>query len=105
MSQVNKRLMRSTERVHMIREETKHDGSIRTIEANLPIGRGWNQGNGVIDWINMGCGWRVYDEYMAEKHKAQVEAKRAAEAHEDGAVAVATLEAEEVPTRRGKKNV
>lgn len=54
-------------------------GEIITIEANLPCGRGYLKGNaGAIDWINLGVGWRSYDEYMAAKNTEQAAAKREA---------------------------
>ena len=78
-----KQHIRSNEKVRMVREVTNPDGTIRLIDAWLPIGRGWNQGHGVTDWINNGAGWRTYDEYHAEKHKAEVAAKRDADADGD----------------------
>ena len=65
---------RSQQKARMIRMETQRDGSQRLHDAYLPIGRGWNAGNGVLDYINLG--WMPYDQWAAEQHKKEVEAKR-----------------------------
>jgi hypothetical protein len=71
-------LRRSTKKYHMIREVKNAKGEVVEVwEDWLPGGRGWLRGNeGPIDWINLGIGWRPYDEYMAEKNRQEADAKR-----------------------------
>src|SRR3954466_1207311 len=104
-----KTIQRSTETVRMVRVEKKRDGTERVIHANLPVGRGWNQGHGgAIDWINLNVGWRPYDEYMAEKHSKEAEKKRAEAATASDPVAVSEYQdpddvADEPKARKAKK--
>ena len=66
--------------VRLIREYRAQDGSTATIDAWMPSGKGWNQGNpGALDWINLNVGWRPYDEYWAEKNSKLAEEKRQTE--------------------------
>jgi hypothetical protein len=74
---VNKHLMRSEDKTRMVRLK---DGKVE-LDAELPHGRGWQHGNGVIDWINMG--WIPYDQYMREKHTEEVAARREEELREE----------------------
>lgn len=49
----------------------------------LPIGSHYNDGTGVLFYINK-CGLIPYDQYMADKHNKEVKAKREAEAGDKG---------------------
>ena len=70
-------LMRGTKTVKAIRTTRDHTGKECQIIADLTIGRGWQSGNGFIDYYNMG--WREYDKYLTEQHDKEVQAKKDAE--------------------------
>jgi hypothetical protein len=65
---------RSQDKTLMVREYTDQKGVKQVFEALLPHGRGWNSGEGVIDWINMG--WQTSEEYKAVKHRESVAAEQ-----------------------------
>jgi hypothetical protein len=88
-------IARSTDTVHMVREETSRNGKIRVIEAHLPCGKGWMNGNkGALDWINLNVGWRSYDEYYASKNHDEAEVKRNAAIETDDKYLRAQAEAD-----------
>lgn len=72
----NNPLKRSKDTVKMIRTETLRDGKVIEIVADLPIGKGWNAGNGTIDWMNLNIGWQPYDKFMSDKHEKAIAAEK-----------------------------
>ena len=63
-----KNVKRSTEKVRMVRIEVGADGKETLIDAMMPVGRGWNAGNGTFDWLNMpDCGWMTWETYSDKK--------------------------------------
>ena len=73
---LSNQMFRSKLTADFVREEIQRDGKIITIRATLPIGRGWQGGQGAIDWINLG--WRSADEYDAAQNSKKVEEERKA---------------------------
>jgi hypothetical protein len=66
----NQSLFRTKTTVEYVREEVQRDGKTIIIRADLPVGRGWNDGT-AIAWNNLG--WQSASEYDAKKHKAMVD--------------------------------
>jgi hypothetical protein len=67
----------SSQCIEMVRVEKRGD-EVLEIRQMLPTAKvGWNQGNGVVDWINLG--WQVAEEYDAKKHQEAVNKRKAQE--------------------------
>ncbi len=69
--------MRSTTTIEHVFEERRKDGSILVRRADLPVGRGFGDGNPLY-WVNHG--WTPAEKYDADQHKKQIEAEQAAAA-------------------------
>ncbi len=65
---------RGTEKVRMVRKEIIN-GKEEIIDCMMPIGRGWNAGNGVEDYKKMGCGWMTWEEYEDKKRSDKMAAE------------------------------
>jgi hypothetical protein len=68
-------LQRSKKTVSMVRLEMQRDGKQIKIQANLPVGIGWNDGKeNTLQW--QAFGWIPEDTFNAEQHKKEVASKR-----------------------------
>jgi hypothetical protein len=65
-------LLRSKETITMVRVDDEGN----KITTDLPIGRGWNDGSGVIFWRKLG--WETLDKHNEQQHQKEVAAKREA---------------------------
>ncbi len=75
MAEQDPNVFRSNKVVKAIRmSKDAFTGKPIEIVADLPIGRGWQSGNGFIDYYNLG--WREYDKVQAEKAAKVAEDKR-----------------------------
>jgi hypothetical protein len=63
-----------TQYAKMVHVWTNDDGIEREQVINCPISSNFNDGSGVLYYINK-CGLIPYDTYMADKHQREVKAR------------------------------